>query len=385
MLRLLIFSCFGIISHLPGYTQNVGIDVINPAYKLQVNDQGSDNTYMSITNKTTGTTNTDGLLMGMIGESAIIGNLENGNLRLGTNNLTRMFIAADGNVGIDLATPAYKLQVHNASSSNNLISITNNTTGTANSDGLIMGMLGKSAILANEENGNLRLGTNNLTRLVIDSAGNVGIGPFVAGFPDYKLDVSGDINTTGLIRLNGNAGTAGQVLGSNGTAADPTWVTTSYSNNTRFCVDLSRSDGATIGAGYGFTGGTLNIAATKYNLNPTNVTVGATAVTINKSGLYHFEVFYNADFYYTGASVDPSIRSFVNVSYPGGFNHDIAYNTVMTKGIASTTSYSYNGKCSFDIYIVAPKNVFVNSLIYKNGPTNSTLQEGQLYGHLISD
>ena len=50
--------------------------------------------------------------------------------------------------------------------------------------------------------------------------GNVGINNIS---PAYKLDINGDINIgTGLLRVNGNPGTSGQVLTSNG-SSDPTW------------------------------------------------------------------------------------------------------------------------------------------------------------------
>lgn len=51
--------------------------------------------------------------------------------------------------------------------------------------------------------------------------GNIGIGN---GAPTNKLDVSGNLNFTGLLKLNGNAGSAGQVLQSNGVGISPTWV-----------------------------------------------------------------------------------------------------------------------------------------------------------------
>jgi hypothetical protein len=54
---------------------------------------------------------------------------------------------------------------------------------------------------------------NSANSFVIRPQGNVGIGNPA---PLYKLDVNGDINTTGAIRTNGNGGTSGQVLQNNG-------------------------------------------------------------------------------------------------------------------------------------------------------------------------
>ena len=66
------------------------------------------------------------------------------------------------------------------------------------------------------------------------TSGNVGIG---TNAPAYKLDVNGDANITGALRTNGNAGTSGQVLTSNGVGA-ATWSNTALSNNIRFSATI---------------------------------------------------------------------------------------------------------------------------------------------------
>lgn len=57
----------------------------------------------------------------------------------------------------------------------------------------------------------------------VEQNGNFGIGTTTAG---YLLTVQGDHNQTGALRFNGNSGTAGQILVSNGSSA-PTWNATS--------------------------------------------------------------------------------------------------------------------------------------------------------------
>ena len=54
--------------------------------------------------------------------------------------------------------------------------------------------------------------------------------------PQYPLDVNGDINTTGTIRANGNAGTSGQVLESNGDGTMGWRNICDYKNTVTFLV-----------------------------------------------------------------------------------------------------------------------------------------------------
>ena len=63
--------------------------------------------------------------------------------------------------------------------------------------------------------------TIDTSTIKLDSTNNrVGI---VNANPAYTLDVTGDINFTGKMRVNGSAGTTGYILQSQGTGASPTW------------------------------------------------------------------------------------------------------------------------------------------------------------------
>ncbi len=74
------------------------------------------------------------------------------------------------------------------------------------------GGAGTAAIMQAGGAGALNLGANSKNLLQLNGAGNF-------------VDLS---NNTGGLRINGNAGTAGQILQSNGNAASPKWVTKPY-------------------------------------------------------------------------------------------------------------------------------------------------------------
>ncbi len=74
--------------------------------------------------------------------------------------------------------------------------------------------------------------TNNTEKIRVQSGGNVGVG---TSAPSQKLDVNGAIRFTSALMPNGNAGTSGQVLVSQGAGAAPVWQAPSsipmYGNN----------------------------------------------------------------------------------------------------------------------------------------------------------
>jgi hypothetical protein len=116
---------------------------------------------------------------------------------------TRMVIDPNGNVGIGTSSSNEKMQLN--SSGSTFLQLTTTTTGTANNNGLYVGVnsLGEGFVGLRDTNGNpLIFQTENTERMRITSSGNVGIG---TTSPGAELDVLGGILSPGEIRIT-NAG-----------------------------------------------------------------------------------------------------------------------------------------------------------------------------------
>lgn len=112
-----------------------------------------------------------------------------------------------------------------------------------------------------------------------------------------NLDVVGNINTKGKIQINGNSGTAGQVLMSNGNSS-PAWTTvssTTCATGGKFLMLTKNQTSAT-----GDFDVSLNALTTQdviikyhnvqYNTNSDVSIVPSTGIiTCNRTGLYYFE------------------------------------------------------------------------------------------------
>jgi hypothetical protein len=134
------------------------------------------------------------------------------------------------------------------------------------------------------------LGTANVERMRIDSAGNVGIG---RTDPSYKVDVAGDINTNTFYRINGNrvlnSGNAGSF------SAGPTGNISAGAVNSFFgalagAANTVSTANTFIGAGAGYSNQTgsdnsfLGNSAGILNTGGRNTIIGSTAGQNNTSG-----------------------------------------------------------------------------------------------------
>ena len=109
-----------------------------------------------------------------VGTGASIFSPAGNTLTLGTNNVERIRIKNDGNIGIGTITPARKLHLHQDDSSNNYLTFTNSTTGVSASNGFTIGIdASENAILNNYSASNIEIICNGSERLLIKSDGTI--------------------------------------------------------------------------------------------------------------------------------------------------------------------------------------------------------------------
>jgi len=337
------------------------LEVLKPGFskiKIRTENNSADTSMLEFTNRKVSGAGTD-FRMSMISQDGLF--FTSASDMAANTNDSLMAIRVNGNIGMGIKNPAYKLHLHTPSSNNSFLSFTNNITGTTNQDGLVLGMLGTSARLGNLEAGELRFGTSNLTRALIDASGNMGIGTTV---PAYKLDVAGDINMTGTLRLNGTTGTAGQVLTSNGIGA-PSWSEAPLRNSDRFNVTFSEIISS--------TSGTLSLT-TDYNFGGADIVIGANSITINKAGLYHFDLF----LHYSALSATSPVVTF--------YLQNTAVTFLWQEVVVKKTSgdiYKDNWHYSFDLYVPAARILRLQSGFVD--VTSFSQLQGNFSGHLISE
>jgi len=181
-------------SIFPTDGSNAGIGTTSPNFRLHINNSGV-NSYMQFTSATTGTTSSDGLIIGSgdVGQAVIL-NRENTFTTFLNNSTEYMRLAANGNLGIGNTNPGALLSVGSTSTRGTVaiyggtdvpaISLTDVRPSTPYSYTFYNGVSGS---------GNLDIFDQNAVayRFSITSSGNVGIGTTT---PDTKLAVNGTIH-----------------------------------------------------------------------------------------------------------------------------------------------------------------------------------------------
>jgi hypothetical protein len=174
---------------------NVGIGTTSPSKKLEV---VSNTTYDGIqisgasipTLAIIDTTNNAKLVAYVRDSDATIGMETNHPLTINTNNTERMRITSGGDVGIGTTSPSYKLDVEGSIRANNSSGNSSMVLGSGGS--CVMDLLNaqSEAYLRTTTAHDLHFRTDNVNRMVVKAAGNVGIG---TTSPQSKLQVAGGI------------------------------------------------------------------------------------------------------------------------------------------------------------------------------------------------
>jgi hypothetical protein len=131
-------------------------------------------------------------------------------------------INGNGNVGVGMYSPPYKLSVFGGTGTSE-IHFSNGASGTTSGDGLRIGLssAGANTWVWNNENGRLYFGTNNLERMSISADGKIGI---ATATPTATLEVDGTVKTG----VNGVAySEIMEVTGTTG-GASTGWIQISY-------------------------------------------------------------------------------------------------------------------------------------------------------------
>lgn len=187
----------------------LGLGTILPNYTLNLNRTGATDVFAQWTNGTTGTTSSDGLIMGITAAgTAYITQAENDVITFATNNTNALTIQADQDLyplanivsgtgtkmGLGITTtPNYPLQIYRTDGTG-FAQWTDSTSGSSSGDGFLIGTSAGVGYITQQENADIRFATNNLDRLYLLSTGDLQL----LAAKDLRLSDSDSSNYVGF-------------------------------------------------------------------------------------------------------------------------------------------------------------------------------------------
>lgn len=372
------------------HAQNVGIGTTSPQAKLQINHRA---TFGEPSLRLLDSSINSAPLLEFRNQSGnnywqMAGLVHNTNpaqsgFYIYTNENSNLFsIIGNGNVGINRSSPIAALDVNsnvshtarfNSASDNMYVSFyeADNYRGYIGSYAAGEGLEDMDFGTGLGTTGKLHLSIGAQPKLTV-SGNNVGIG---TTNPSYSLDVNGPINLRSNIRLNGATGLVGQVLQSNGTGVAPTWENAAYGSTTRFSVAFGAS------TEFGFAN--ISLPA-YYNLNPSQITITSSGITINKTGLYRFDGMVAHRAVFTSIQTNFLPKSSFNLVF-GTRSYSMFAEKLMPLVSGTNFRYANSEKFSIEIHVVAGTVLQLNNYIGTMTPAFDYFTSGWLNGHLISE
>jgi hypothetical protein len=273
-------------------------------------------------------------------QTAQLGNITNiasGNssltLQTGSSNTTAVTVDTSQNVGIGI-TPVSQngkvLQIDGGATAAD-IRLTNNATGSAINNGVLLSLVSSDVYLWNLENAFLSLGTNNTERMRIASSGNVGIG---TTSPQRKVSIVGTDGASG--QTEGNSRTS-LFLDNNG-ANYLTIMTGTSGDGGVFFSDNGQNNGGMV---YETSSDALYFRANnaeRMRINSSGKILVGTTASFGNGGLLEVDAT-NQGSNYNGINVKGGTSSYAGVFYSTANN--FLYFTI--SGGGSNGTITWNG------------------------------------------
>jgi hypothetical protein len=202
-----------------------------------------------------------------------------------------------------------------------------------------------------------------------------------------NLEVIGNINAKGQIQINGNSGTTGQVLTSNG-ANPPAWTTLSNSTGGKFLMLTTNQTGQTDDFDITQNAPTSQVitviySSVSYNTNSDVSIVPSTGIiTCNRTGLYHFEGMLR---YFVTSSQTQIARGSIGYQINGG-STILLDEVLLTQTIPVSVNNAYNISIPFTVtrYLTAGQNIRFVARIHNLDTNPAIIAMGLSSGSSVS-